>query len=107
LGESVDRIIARFIYASVKSVGIEELALLLSRIGVVSSNKNGSRLTRRRWPTSNCVIYARVVISKFKSTSKPSPLESPISIGKVFWNRKRDIASTRTSICGSRITSVR
>jgi len=43
LGGSVNGSVARFIDADVKFIGVEELALLLARVRIVSSLENGSK----------------------------------------------------------------
>jgi len=43
LGGSVNGSVAGFIDADVKFIGVEELALLLARVRIVSSLENGSK----------------------------------------------------------------
>lgn len=90
-----------------KSIGIEELALLLSWISVISSDENRGRSSGcYSSSTRDGVVYARVVISKSESSSEPGPLHSVITIGKVGGNSDSEGARSRATIGRSRISSV-
>jgi len=89
-----------------KSIGIEEFALVLSGIGVISSVENSIEFGSS-WSSCNFVIYARIVISEGESSTEPCPLKSPFSIRQVKWDVNRSRASSGTSISWFRISSIR
>jgi len=105
LSSSEERSIAWFVDADVKLVGVEELALGLIRICEISSDEDWCCLARRS--SSDTIISARVVISKRKSSSEPSPLKSPQSIGEIERDREIGVACAERTIAGTRTSTVR
>lgn len=103
----IDRVGARLIDALVKSIGVEELALSLSRISVVASKKDGARLRREGRSSGNLVINAREVVSQRESSSKPGPLKSPGTISKAGRNVNSSLARVDESRGSVGISSVR
>jgi len=89
----------------VKLIGVEELALGLVRIGIVSSNELWSESTDRS--SRDGEVHAGVVISQGKGSSEPSPLKSPSSIGKVSRNSDSLLARLEATISGTIVSSVR
>jgi hypothetical protein len=77
--EWVYGVIAGFVNTSVKSIGVEKLALVLAGIGIISSNVKRCLLCSGR-SASNDVVNARVIIAEGESTTEPSPLKSPSSV---------------------------
>jgi len=63
LVHGVNWVVAWFVYTSVKSICIEELALVLSGIGVISSKKDSIGFLSAESTSRNDVVNARVVIS--------------------------------------------
>jgi len=107
LSRGIDWVVAWFVNTSVKSIGIEVLALLLSRIREISSLENWSSGRGNSRSTRNSVINARVVVSEFVSTSKPGPLKSPGSVSEVSRHVNRNLAWLDVSVSGSRISTIR
>lgn len=77
LSARVDGVVAGFVDASVKSIGVEELALLLSGIREVSTLENRSSGSGGQRSTRDSVIDTRVVVAEFVSATVPRPLKSP------------------------------
>jgi len=89
-----------------KSVSVEESALLLAWKGIVSTVENWSWLRSRR-STRNYVINATVVISQLEGSSVPCPLECVLAISEVWWNCDRSETRFDTTIGTISVTSQR
>jgi len=69
----INWIVARLVYTDMKSIGIEKLAFVLIREGVISSNKDRNGCWSRT-SSRNRIIDTRIIISKRESSTKPTPL---------------------------------
>jgi len=103
----IDGSVAGFVNANVKLVRVEKLALVLSGISPISSDKNrrcssGSESRSSRY----LIIDARIVVSQTESSSKPSPLKSIGSIGELRGDLDVSLARVSGSIGTVSISSV-
>jgi len=100
------RIQARFTCADVQSICVEVLALVLTRIGEISTIEHWIFASTTS-TTTDLEINAAVVVAQGKGSSEPRPLESPLTIRQVFRDSQRRFAGSARSISRSAVSSIR